>query len=970
MFSNSRGFCALTVLFWGLTSRLALGAAALVHVPGDQATLQDAIAAVSDGGVIEMAAGTYTAPTGGFTVLDYGKGFTIRAAAGAAVTLSGGNSTDIIRLANSPGRVAHTITFDRLKFANGLSTQDFIGGALTIVRNNAVFTSCVFQSNNANPSLTGGGALWFESAVVSFQQCTWTGNGSRNYGGAMALVTSRAFLRDCAFIGNRSNLPNHTPNASGGAIYISNSTTYVDNCRFEDNHAGYVGGAIYCAGSWTSPLSTPVSLLVVNNSLFAGNSGARDPSVAFAPVSLGGAVHLEDQATGQFYNSRFNDNFAFQGGAISSYRSIAEIRGCSFLRNHADGSNIGESIGGSIFAVSDDIPDSSTDNGTINRRSTILTVSDSSFRGDGISRNALQGGAIFVSGDMNSAYGRAGVTQNGTEASNRATVTLTRVAFSDLVSARNGGIPASSGALGGTFVTLTLDQSIIENCSTTDVGGGIEFVQSVATIQNSIIARCRAGSLGGAIGMFGGTLDMHDSNLVENQSTGTGQGAALGTAPAPASNGAPDMNIDGLVRNCVLSNNTGSPTIWEGDRVTTPFNRLQYSSNQIFTTGDSPFYSQVSGDGTVAQLNLLVFVRSDGTQAVKAPSPNIAPGSAPIIGSVLMVPPTVLNAGAPGEALPISSNLFYASSGGNASLDGVGQPAGFGIVLTQTDGAHTLNVGSSAFNTPPSPPGVAANIATRLPVGTDQSVLIGGFIIQGSTPKRVIVRGIGPSLNGILAGALQDPVLELHNGSGALIAGNDNWRTTQIGGIINADQSIDVIATGIAPSSEAEPAIVATLDPGAYTAIVKGANNSTGIALVEIYDLDAIPISALANISTRGFVQSGDNVMIGGFIYLGGAGQTQVILRAIGPSLTALGITNPLNDPMLELHNANGATVASNDDWKNSPDAAALQRIGFSPSNDAESAIYQTGLARGAYTAIVRGKNGGTGVGVVEAYIF
>jgi hypothetical protein len=212
--------------------------------------------------------------------------------------------------------------------------------------------------------------------------------------------------------------------------------------------------------------------------------------------------------------------------------------------------------------------------------------------------------------------------------------------------------------------------------------------------------------------------------------------------------------------------------------------------------------------------------------------------------------------------------------------------------------------------------------------------------------------------------------LELHNATGTLIAGNDNWRTTQIGGAITSDQSIDIVATGVAPSNEAEPALIAVLDPGAYTAVVRGVNDATGIALVEVYDLDAIAGSTLANISTRGFIQTGNNVMIGGFILQGGAGFTQIVLRAIGPSLAAAGITNPLSDPVLELHDANGATIASNDDWKNSPDSATLQSIGLQPSNDAEAAIYRNGLPRGAYTAIVRGKNDGIGVAVVEAYIF
>src|SRR6266404_3090075 len=151
------------ILLGGWSAPLVLGASALVHVPADKPTLQDAIAEVTDGGVIEMAAGTYPAPSGGFNVLDYGKGFTIRAAAGASVTLSGGGTTDILRIANSLGRVAHTISFERLTFSSGTSTNNFIGGALTIVRNNAMFTSCIFQNNQANGSISGGGAIWFES---------------------------------------------------------------------------------------------------------------------------------------------------------------------------------------------------------------------------------------------------------------------------------------------------------------------------------------------------------------------------------------------------------------------------------------------------------------------------------------------------------------------------------------------------------------------------------------------------------------------------------------------------------------------------------------------------------------------------------------------------------------------------------------------------------------------------------------
>ena len=235
------------------------------------------------------------------------------------------------------------------------------------------------------------------------------------------------------------------------------------------------------------------------------------------------------------------------------------------------------------------------------------------------------------------------------------------------------------------------------------------------------------------------------------------------------------------------------------------------------------------------------------------------------------------------------------------------------------------------------------------------NVLIGGFIITGTQPKKVIVRAIGPSLSSFFPGALADPVLELRNSSGGLIASNDNWRS---------DQEAEIIATTIPPSNDLESAIVATLpaNSSAYTAIVRGVNNGTGIGVVEAYDLDRTVDSKLANISTRGLVQTGDNVLIGGLIVLG-QNPLRVIVRAIGPSLPLPGA---LGDPTLELHDGNGALIASNDNWRSDQEAEIIA-TGIPPSNDLESAIVRN-LAPGNYTAIVRGVNSTTGIAVVEAY--
>jgi hypothetical protein len=249
------------------------------------------------------------------------------------------------------------------------------------------------------------------------------------------------------------------------------------------------------------------------------------------------------------------------------------------------------------------------------------------------------------------------------------------------------------------------------------------------------------------------------------------------------------------------------------------------------------------------------------------------------------------------------------------------------------------------------------NISTRLDVQTGDNVLIGGFIITGSNAKQVLVRGLGPSLadQGV-TGALADPVIELHEPDGTVIT-NDNWQDTQ---------KNEIIATTIPPSNSLESAIVATLQPGAYTVVLHGKGVGIGVGLVEAYDLDQTAASELANISTRGFVQSGDNVMIGGIIAGGQEGSSTIVVRGIGPSLGSMNVNNALQDPTLELHDSSGALIATNDDWQDTQESE-IEMSGLAPIDDRESAIEAT-LAPGAYTAILRGKDNATGVGLVEAY--
>jgi hypothetical protein len=265
------------------------------------------------------------------------------------------------------------------------------------------------------------------------------------------------------------------------------------------------------------------------------------------------------------------------------------------------------------------------------------------------------------------------------------------------------------------------------------------------------------------------------------------------------------------------------------------------------------------------------------------------------------------------------------------------------------------------------PPLRLLNISTRMQVQTDDNRLIAGFIVTGTDPKKVIIRGIGPSLP--LNGALPNPVLDLRRAD-LTIAVNDDWKTKSDG----TSQQAEVEATGVAPTNDHEAAIVATLNPGSYTAILSDKDNGTGVGVVEVYDLASGANSELANISTRGLVGTNDDVLIGGLIVGSGEadGKATVLVRAIGPSLISSGLVNGLVDPMLELHDTNGTTIATNDNWKTNDQSQQSQETQIKsttipPANDSESAIVAT-LSPNAYTAVVRGKNGGTGLAVVEVY--
>jgi glucose/arabinose dehydrogenase len=279
-------------------------------------------------------------------------------------------------------------------------------------------------------------------------------------------------------------------------------------------------------------------------------------------------------------------------------------------------------------------------------------------------------------------------------------------------------------------------------------------------------------------------------------------------------------------------------------------------------------------------------------------------------------------------------------------------PDGCLYYLAQGNGGQVFRVAAI-----PSQP---LNVSVRARVETGNGVLISGFINTGTAAKKVIIRALGPSTG--VTGALVDPVLELHGSDGSLITSNNNWKDN------TAQQQQDIINNQLAPTNDLESVIVITLQPGTYTAIIRGQSNATGVGLVEVYDVDRATASRLGNISGRASVQTGSNALFAGFIVGNNVGAANVVVRGLGPSLAQSGITNPLLDPTLELHDNNGTLLIGNDNWQDdASQAARISSAGLAPANPVESAVFAS-LLPGTYTAIVAGKNGGTGVGLVEVY--
>jgi hypothetical protein len=491
-----------------------------------------------------------------------------------------------------------------------------------------------------------------------------------------------------------------------------------------------------------------------------------------------------------------------------------------------------------------------------------------------------------------------------------------------------GGMHLRSGGRTISVIDSTIsgNQTINPFGSNFTLGGGLRVSGSTSAdinLINSTVANNKAGEgYGGGATIDGGRFNVRNctitGNIAEESNPSNTADGGGGIFDVTLVSGAPAPET--RVQNSIIAGNSGPQA---------PDVCGRFISDGYNIIGNT---SQSTGFGTPGdQLNVDPLLSSSGLQnnggatftiALQPNSPAIDKGK------------TVANVTTDqrGVARPTDNPGIANANGGDGSDIGAFEVGAANGVAEKTLG----------------------NIATRLQVETGENVLIGGIIVVGDVSKRVIIRALGPSLGAAgVAGALNDPTLELFEGN-TLLAANDNWKN---------DGETEIAETGVQPTDDREAAIVRTLEPGSYTAVLRGKGDTTGVGLVEAYDLDQRPNSKLANISTRGFVGSGDNVLIGGFIV---GPTTKVVVRAIGPSLGDAGVAGALQDPALDLVNANGEVVRTNDNWKGTQ-RAELEAIGIQPSDDRESALIAT-LTAGNYTAVVRGVGGNTGVGLVEVY--
>ena len=662
--------------------------AAVLRVPQDVKDLQAAIAAVGNGGTIELAAGTYASPAAGFRIANAGKQFTIRAAAGARVVLDGGNVRPILDFANGARARGKEVVFERLIFARG-ATAKAGRGPLRIDQAEARFIACRFEGNHAQSPADGGALRIANGSAVSLAGSVFVGNSAQQRAGAIAVLDSRLSVARTRFSDNHVDVAGHTRNAPGGAIYVLGGVVTIYDSLFENNGAGYVGGALYVFGKATATPGLPTSEVLVARSTFSGNGAGPNPCCSAAGPSEGGALHLEQQAVLRLQRVFLQGNHADDGGAISAFGGRLEIYDSIFRGNPAVTRSGEPRTGGAVVMFSAD----GLNPGGAPVRPAALVARNTLFQGriGPIGATARWGGCVALVGN-----GAAHAP-----ADHRARGDIAGSAFVDCdATAAPGG-----GALGAAIFGSVADLKLIDNllvlndaAGENGQGGGIGLLpDSRLSLQGTTVASNSAAFAGGGVAGVGSDLSIVSSAFLRNEVSpgefepaSTSRGAAIFTRVATGAGGA--FPVTGEVRGSTFLEQIGL-SWFEIDDEGGVVNDLRYQGNVVAdgTLGsliyaNAPFHREGL---SVEQVNGLVISRPQGPATDKSTVPNTR-AQTRAFGAMVALP----RAGTPGLDLP--PQIAFAWAGGSAQLDGQALGARAGLVEHAAPGASVLRVDGAA----------------------------------------------------------------------------------------------------------------------------------------------------------------------------------------------------------------------------------------------------------------------------------
>jgi CSLREA domain-containing protein len=941
--------------------------------PGASCTLRQAIATAASDDTINFAAGLTTITLTSAELL-INKNLTITGpgANRLRVQRSAASGTPNFRIFNIPSGSVN-VTISGLTIANGNASSVSFGGGIDNASTSTVsVTNCTLSGNQAG--VGGGISNDTSGGTVNITNCTLSGN-SAGAGGGILNNGGTVTVTSSTISGNFVSDP-----GPGGGIRHVLGTVTITNSTISGNSAA-VGGGIYSNSGGT---------LNSRNTIIAKNTATTDgPDFQGALTSQGynligntSATTITGTTTGNqlnvdpklgpldnnggptFTHALLSGSPAIEGGDSSGstrdQRGVARPVDTPAIANASggDGSDIGAyEVQASLLPGCDNtIVTNNNDSGPGSLRSIIAGACGGeaiTFAPSVVSPINLTSGELLINKALLISGPGADVLTVRRGAAATANFRIFHVTSGSynviaLLTIANGNPDDIGGGIYNQFGSDLVVSfcTVSGNFAGSVGGGGIANIGATATILVSTVSGNSTSTSGGGIANAFGTVTITDSTISGNSATGSGTDGGGGIFNGSSGG----VNLT----NSTITNNSSS-NFGGCAGVQNPSGAVNARNTIIALNNSTTGFGFPDFRGTLTSQGFNFIGNSVGATITPAQfTDQIGTGSSP---KDPLLGPLKNNGGSTQtHALLAGSTAIDKGDSSGSTYDQryfirpVDLP---GISNVTGGGGDASDIG--AFEVQAT---VLANISTRLRVETGDNVLIGGIIVTGTQPKKIIVRAIGPSLP--FTDKLANPILELYDSS-AFLEGNDNW--------VDSPNKKAIIDSTIPPTNDLESAIVRTVTPGAYTAIVRGVSNGTGIGVVEAYDLDAAANSKLANISTRGLVQTGDNVLIAGTIVVGQVSQ-KVIVRAIGPSLSVPG---NLADPTLELHDASGTTIATNDNWKTRPDGSSQEAeviaTTIPPTNDLESAIVATLPANNAqYTAIVRGVNDTTGIAVVEVY--